>query len=356
MKKIGIVTIHRAHNYGAVLQAYALRRVIEEMGFTCEILDYDTERHKQIYSIKHRNKVISMFYPYDNVEKYKKFESFISDITGEEKYSSIKELQTSVNLYDVIVAGSDQIWNVNFSFLDMDVFFLRLKGIRKKIAYAASIGTANRRQLSTKKDLLKQFDSIFMREERGKQIIDNILGENITKCVLDPTLLLSKEQWLTLSSKKYKKGEYLFAYIMDASRINIAKKIAKVLGLNMIIINYDKFVWGKNCINAVNAGPKDFIDIINNASIVVTDSYHGVLFSINFNIPFYFACDKNNENNMRINDVLTLFDLQDRKIFEEDINNETGKMDSYCDFKTVNIKLEEKRALSRNMLYDSLSK
>lgn len=329
--KIATITFHGAHNFGSVLQSFALQTVVEnlckENGVPCEysIINYRTNIQKDLYRLLPRAKGFNgkvkllMRLPYYRAYKKKhiKFENFITkELNTGKEVASIEEINENYKGSDIYLSGSDQIWNVrsrDFS----NVYYLPFDGVRK-VSYAASFGPLkidwtkyNREEIAT---YLKDYDAISVREEGSVDNVEQLIGDR-PEVHVDPTMLLSKEEWREISSGvTYKGGKYILLYCLEPSKeqLKMAKLISKKLGLPVVITRYNnkndyfngfkKLYW---------TGPKDFISLIDNASLVLTSSFHGTVFSLVFNKKFYAF---NGMQDKRISNVLTKSKMQSRSI------------------------------------------
>lgn len=365
-KKTATITFHAAHNYGSNLQAYALQRTIMELGYENEIINLRTNRQKDLYTvftkrkgIKYVFKNLSHLLYYRSLKKaYDKFEQFINEqlnITVE--YASEEELKQANLKYDVFVAGSDQIWNPVPADFDWS-YYLTFVQYGRKISYAPSFG-----QLASKGNevtmhkiagALSSFDAISVREKAAADNVRQLIG-TAPPVVLDPTLLLPKEQWLDLIKDKNRlvKGDYIFFYTLfaDSQRMNIVKRISKVTGLPVVTSNfsnqYDVF---NPFIKQYDTGPLDFLTLIRDAKLVVVSSFHGTVFSTLLNVPFY-AID--GMSDARISTLLITVGLEDREITSLDVE-EKCKNPYSIDFESVNKKIEVARVPSIEFLKKSL--
>lgn len=334
MKKIGILTYHDTTNYGAVLQAFALQRKIESLGYISEIIDYKciaiTNRYQiiPIYKSKNLKQMIKGILMNSNKKKIK------SDITSfnntYQKVSDNSYNKETINecedKYDMIISGSDQVWNLDLSGNDTTYMLDFIKDNRKKGTYAVSFGykeVPTKYYEQTKKNIIN-FNKILVREQQGKKIIEEMLNKS-TNVVLDPTLLFNKNEWLNLLNiqKKVSNEDYILLYIIAPNKniIKFAKKLAKQKDCKIIYINdsYKKIAGMKNIGHCT---PKEFLEYIYNAKYVVTTSFHGVAFSINFEKEFFYALSTEKDNfNSRIENLIQIVDIKNRNINTQcDIN------------------------------------
>lgn len=361
--KIGILTFHNAHNYGAALQAYALKKYLIKKGFEVECINYINKNIEEGYLFKRKNNIkiggfrttkkwikrqIEISIGKKEYEcRWKKFDSFIYNyLTRKDKFYNKKD--ESLNKYDIIICGSDQIWNNNLTNGFDDLYFANIKTKAKKIAYAASIGKAKFNKEEEKKflKLIKNFNYISVRELNLKEYIEknSQLKVNV---VVDPTLLLEKEDYEPIFLKnRIEKEKYLLQYTMfeDKNIDEIAHAIAKENGLNIKEIRYSKNILKKGTGQLLDVGVEEFLSYINNAEYVVTNSYHGTIFSLLFNKNFYAV--KNKGGNVRIENLLDLLNLEKRYIEKKE---ETDNQ-SFIDYDNVERKLIELKKESKSFL------
>lgn len=370
--RIGIITFQRSHNYGAVLQAYALLTTLKNMGHNAEIIDYWPSYRAGQYNLfkntdKSNNKttLISdpkrvirnmMSFPY-RWKKYSKFNNFIRHNLKIKNNPYLSGFDIPDN-YDVIICGSDQIWRYNFrgnGGFD-DVYFAKYPVNKKviKVSYAASMGDKDIDENAIKvlKKLIENLDFISVREDALLDLVKPLTTKLPVK-VLDPVFLLSEVEWRKMIKKIVKKKKYLLFYqlIQDSEAVALAKKIASERQLEIIQIrgvakNVNPF--GSDNLQ-LSAGPIDFISLIAHADYVVSTSYHGVAFSILFQKPFS-ALGFNN-NCYRIKSLLRSLGIEQCLIEK--------KSDNYPDsinYTDVNTELKEMVKISLSFLNHSTSK
>lgn len=321
--KVGVLTFHRAINYGAALQAYALVRKMNELGFEAELADYRNphiEKSFHEFSVSKVNspkKAASFFLNYGRMKRKKRaFKSFMNLVPTGKLCGDAKALNAEE--YDVFVTGSDQVWNPDCTGFDK-TFFLDFAESDKKAAYAASFGVASldEKYSSEAGKLIKDYKYIGVRENQGANIVKEIAGREAT-VVLDPTLLLEGECWKKLAKPSgYGKRKYLLVYMLlnSPSLLDFAEKKAKEQNLEIVCIGNGR---RKNITYANDIGPAGFLDLFERAECIVTNSFHGTAFSINLNKEFYVELHNvKNSRNSRMEDVLSLFGLKDRIISEE---------------------------------------
>lgn len=365
-KKTATITFHAAHNYGSNLQAYALQQTIMKLGYDNEIINLRTDRQKDLYTVFTKRKGIKyifknlshLLYYVPLSKAYVKFEHFINNnLIVTKEFTTEDELKKANLEYDIFISGSDQIWNPIPADFDWSYYLTFVKK-GKKVAYAPSFGQlASQGDSETKKKItesLKSFDVISVREQGAADNVKQLVGVN-PPIVLDPTLLLSKEQWLNLvkDEKRLVKGDYIFFYTLfaDPDRMNIVKRISEALGLPVVTSNfsnqYDVF---NPFVKRYDAGPLDFLTLIRDAKLVVVSSFHGTVFSTLLNVPF-FAID--GMGDARISTLLKTVGLESREITA--INVDEKCREAYdVDFDSVNERIESARKPSIEILKKSL--
>lgn len=329
-KKVGIITFHAAHNYGSVLQAFALKTVVGKvLNLDSHIINFRTEKQKDQYrpltkrrGIKYiiKNGYFLLNYRKRN-EKYLKFEQFICDklVKNEPEYNRLDELYKIEQQYDYYISGSDQIWNPIPNDFD-EAYLLPFVKNGKRVAYAPSFGGKTWNDSDRLREFLQKYDSLSVREFEGQQYLSEVLGQQVA-VMPDPTLLLDREDYEPLAGNRIIQGEYIFFYTLFASKemIKIVSKISERLGLPVVISNtsnqyeiFNRFIKIKDC------GPADFLSLIKHSKLNVVTSFHGTVFSTIFNKPF-FAID--GMNDCRICTLLKQLGLENRSITTENLDD-----------------------------------
>lgn len=369
MKKVGIITFHASHNYGSMLQAYALQQVILDMGYQCEIINFRTERQKNIYKPTYlrgpfvRKIVVTLLYlPYLRSlhKKEQCFESFLKEhlLATKEKYDTLEDIEQADLDFDYYISGSDQIWNT--ACYDFDwAFFLPFAKKAKRIAYAPSMGPIPFAQVSSEfdsyiKDALVQYDHICVREAGTASRIHKILGIEC-RVNLDPTLLLCAEKWNRLIGNTPLIDEpYLFLYTPFYSEevFQLAKKWAADLKIKIVVSQAyglvdRKWLYNKSFRPYFVAGPKEFLNLCRYATGIIGSSFHLVAFAIILHKPFW-AVDGLKDS--RVKNLLHLVGLESRSL--DSRGNPEVSPD--IDFDLVQEKLELKRRESIQWLRNSL--
>ena len=325
--KVGIITFHASHNYGSMLQAYALQQTVIALGHECEIINLRTKAQKNMYKPFYRQhgwikKAKAIRYPFltiDDIKKHSLFENFLNHklILSSATFSSVKELEGAQLDYDCYISGSDQIWNTwctDFS----TAYYLDFVKTGKRIAYAPSMGPKPCRNDEAFKifisKCLSRYDSISVREPDTSKRIQQISGR-YASVVADPTLLLLPSAWSTLAGETpLVKGEYILLYTpwYESYRDLYvqATKTAKQNGIRVICTTPEGYrAWHNedNFDYYTAVGPIEFVNLIKFSRGAMCGSFHGVVFSLLFNKPFYAY--KGMEDS-RISHLLELTSLQ----------------------------------------------
>lgn len=325
------MTFHRAVNYGAVLQAFALQKSLEIMGNDVDILDIRGDRVDKMYSYANpfsvtakggiRLKIRTVFrrildWTY-NQRRRKEFDKFLNEHLKLSKSvysdSDLKELSKD---YDFFFCGSDQVWNLNVTDSN-DKYFLSFADCDKRNSYAASFGksTIDAEQMKAYKEYLCGFNKISVRENTSIELVKSITGTS-AELVLDPTLLLDKSQWKKLLGISERKEKYILVYMLydlkNTDMIDFVRKLHDDTKLPIYYIGKNRyFKMGKQLHNVL---PSEWVGLFCNATYIVTNSFHGTCFSINFHIPFFtfLLQPKSRPANVRIKDLLEMVGLEER--------------------------------------------
>lgn len=362
--KIGILTFHRASNYGAFLQAYALSTTIANLGHEVEMIDYwpkyhsDSEKLIINGSLKQKIKNIIAYFLTESKRKQreKKFETLRNKFirVGKEiRYIKPEDL-TNIDC-DIVVYGSDQIWwkghFENFEGYDGVYWGEYINEKVKKITYAPSMGIINigSSDIDYIKSSLKRFSAISVREDTLKKRIKD-LTEKPIEVVLDPTFLLKREQWENLCTPRKVKGDYLLLFNLSKSKETeaFAKDVSNRLNLKIVEVTGSVMStkFGLNIFQTES--PFEFLSLIKNASFVITSSFHGTAFSILMKKQFYSTGF--GKNGGRAFDLLSLLGLEDRYF-------ETPMIDKIktIDYTNIAEKIDNLSANSYSYLRNNLS-
>lgn len=331
--KIGIITYHSAYNFGSVLQAYATERVLESYGHSISIINYRIPFQKQYYGIWGYGEGIKapikkiMMLPQIKKRRIRqnRFEEFISLMNLTNEINAPEELSQFSETFDLYISGSDQTWNIHSNeylcsgYNCMYPYLLTFTD-KKKISYASSIVNMSDEELAFLKKYMMRFDRISCREYISANRISKLLGKTIER-VADPILLIDGDGWRKISSGvNLKEDRYILYYSLKnyndtRSELNALNLFAEQLDLRVIAFTpLIPLTHYKNVINIPEAGPKEFISYIDNALLVITDSYHGMLFAVNFKKNFYYLKNNKGDKGLRASDILEELELSDRII------------------------------------------
>lgn len=364
MKKIGIMTYHRSMNFGAKLQAFALQNVLKE-NYDTYIVDYRCEKIEAFFYPKKtlksrlRNLARMILRPHYYRELKRRRSGFISFDTHfrmTECYTN-KTIAKAKGEFDAFIVGSDQVWNLDISGNDMN-YFLPFADDCQKYTYAVSFGSTIKEDdlLWSQPELFSGFQSLLIREQSGVDFLNKLLPEKVCSRTVDPVFLLDKDTWVRtfrLEKKRIQKPYvlvYFVAKIQQTYALAYAKRIASEKNLQIIYVNAgmpsDSGITYKNDVD-----PVSFLDLIYNAYIVITTSFHAEAFSILFNVPFMYELVKTEKNtNTRLSSLAALFELEKQEIAS--LETEPSIL---INWKNVNSHLVLLRNTSRNALMDSLS-
>lgn len=350
MIQTATVTWITYRNFGTFLQAYALQQTLKSMGVANHIID----DRSMVYASKLRMylselKCILMPWKDQTRRFYKKFAHRYLLIDS--RFSCPDELN---NRYDIFICGSDQIWS---PYLKFKGFYYLDFTQKKKIAYAPSTGTGTCSETyqHNVKSLIERFDAVSVREEDGMKMLSSFLNKDVCT-VLDPTLLVTTEQWESITYP-IKETDYILCYFLTPNLwyMNYVKEYAKKKGLKLFIFatNPEYSHYGDS---ALKVGPDGFLSYIRYAKKVFTDSYHASIFSILFRKDFVtferFAAHSANNQNTRVENLFQKFRLQSYFVGPRRLNEvETLPVPSYEKVFTV---LEQERNKSLDFLRSSL--
>lgn len=373
-KKIGIVTILKVNNYGAELQAYATQKVLQLMGYDAEIIDYlfyKNPKHKRTKMsaptarMSIRKHLAERIYPilahwksrhYRNAqnERNAKFEEFHRENTRQSVcYDTLDKLKSAKLDYEILMTGSDQVWNPGI-YSSLDPYLLRFGDKKmRRVAYASSFGVSCVPDdvKTYYKESLRRYSSIGVREDKAVELVRNLSGRDAS-LVLDPTLLLNNDQWMEVAKPVDGMPDKPYILIYELSEVPYIKMLAQYISsqTGMPIVRLCKNASpedNENEIkNVIDAGPAEFLYLFAKAGYVVTNSFHGTAFSINFGKQFYTVIPLGKSNNSRQRSLLKLMGCEDRMLVEgSQMPNITE-----VDISIVDKRLVEERQKSINFL------
>lgn len=327
MKDIKILTFHNAENYGATLQAYALKETLKKLNTNPSFVNYISNDILKDYKLIRTNSFKSFFsslwFFKRNLKRKNSFKKYINKYLdgNSKKYYNKEDIERDVKEGEIYIAGSDQIFNPVLTNGLSDVYTLNFgKDISdvKRVVYGASIG--NEELLEKHKDdfynKLQSVDLLSVREESVIAPLSNITNREVEK-VLDPTLLLEKEDWdkLILENKatSLKNKKYILVYTLfeNDEITKIANYLSEKTGLK--IVHFRKYnAYNNELTSLYSKGPVDFSNAFKNAEYIVTNSFHGLVFSIIFERKFYAVMPK--ERAGRLKDLIDTLSLNSRSV------------------------------------------
>lgn len=359
--KIGLVSYFRDPNYGTMLQAYALAEVIKNEGFECEYLRYYPFNKRTLFrqlisktldllGLRKDNGEYSFFKTSKfktTIQNFKYFNNNFIPVSKKSYYANtIKQANSE---YEYFIVGSDQTWSPYMNRNPYTINFLDfVDDPVKKRSYAPSMGTVefSGAYIELLKTKLYSFKYLSCRENVNCQLIKSLTGGKV-EYVLDPTLLLKKDDWNIIATKRQLSIDYILCYILGEKECisKFAEELGKQKNLPVYyIVTRPRYLVKRNSLLGI--GPSEFVSLVKYARYVVTDSFHGTLFSITYGINFYSfakrkATDLTNDN-ARIMEFLSELNLLDR--FRDDDDNLISKSD--IDYVSVNARLDVLREKS----------
>ena len=385
-RKVAIVSCYFQPNYGSMLQALATQEILNIMSIPNETINIDGLKG-EIHAAKmkyFKSRILSLDVIKDKLgfvklavvkridkelrknisirnECFKQFAGSHFNISKE--YASKVELGVESKKYSAFIVGSDQLWLPSNIAADYYTLSYVADGVRK-ISYATSFGVASlpRAQREAVKKFVPKFDYLSVREKTGQRLIKEITGLN-AELVCDPTLLLNREQWKKLIvNEKIIKDPYIFCYFLGDNKLSrvCAQKLSKATGMKIVALQQlDMYILDDKSfadIAPYNINPAGFVNLIRNANFVLTDSFHGTVFSI-LNHKCFFSFRRFIEKttmstNSRIDSLLSVLNLEHRIINNEDDFKKQLRL--RIDYSEVDEKLDEFRAYSLAFLSNAL--
>lgn len=359
--KIGILTFQRTLNYGANMQAYALQKYLNKIGADCETIDYINEAIDKIerpIDLKSQ-KSLKGFIKYLMLHKYQRnkwdvFNKFRQkNIKFSEKVYDKNNISEVVNEYDKFVVGSDQVWNTNITDKDYTYFLDFVDNDEKKYSYAASFGYSSipDSEVEKNKKFINRFKMLNVREKQGKEIISSISDKDV-KVVVDPTFLLTKEEWEELVGENNEEQEYILVYMPNFTKevFEFIRNLGKKEKCRIIFIN-DSIRKFKNMDVLHDVSPEKFLELLRNAKYVVTGSFHAICLSIIFERNFFYMLNdgksRNAKFNSRITNLIELAGIKDRRIVDG-----IYKVKPDIDYENVKCKMQEIVDVSKKILQE----
>lgn len=369
MSEILLTTLFSGYNFGSSLQAYATKSLIEELGYSSSLVARKSlikGRDFRIGKLIHIVTRTLLTFNMRTLKAYKKSygKQFIGD--AENKFDLFEEtflkpehltwkgLQNKAKKSRACIAGSDQIWDPTSLYVD-PLYYLRFASQSKRISFATSMGydyvlDSNKKKI---KKWLNEFNAISVREESGVKLIKDLCGRDVEQ-LLDPTLLINGDDWRKKLGIYPKEENYILAYFLDEPSSSAKKLICRlkeILNCDVVAIPYihDDMSYADK---TVASGPIEFVNLVNNAQVVITDSFHGTAFSVNLHTPFY-VFNRNNTSvrsqQTRISSLLDLLNLKERFEPHQEIK------DIDVDFSSVDRILNSERKKASDFLKCSIN-
>ena len=372
MKKVTVITLQNVRNYGSVLQAVATQKVFEDLGCQVDFINYVKDgllssKYQRIKLwVEKRNifqKVIYgiLLYP-TFVREDRMFPRSLNQYLNQQDkvYGTEESFKKFKIDSDIYCTGSDQVWNSGWNGGILKPLFLSFVPDNvKKIAYSASFGKPHLDDWEKEETrlLLQRYSAISVREKSAVNICEDLGLPSVTH-VLDPTLQVNKDFWMSLLTESQRvrtdKGKYVLVYQLDSNREfdRYAKEFAKRKGWKLVrfCLRYDQIVRPGKSILIPEV--TDFISLIANAGCVITDSFHGTAFCCNLNTPM--ICIYPNEFSSRLASLLQLTGLEQRHLKE--YNDFSYVEKTNVDFERVNSILNQERAKGVAFLKNALEK
>ncbi len=365
MKKIGLVTLFEADNFGTCLQAYALRKKIIDYGYDCDIIRFDRNLARPHTSRFETIKKIGIRQTFDILLSKKTIQAQKSKFSlfrkkhytySEYLYSSVAEVTNADLKYDAFVTGSDMVWSWE-SRAFLDYYFLKFAKNGKRISFAPSFGNTNFTEEMEEyySESIKGIDFCSCREKNGQRYITEKLKK---ECILavDPTLMISEREWEELIPESFHGKKDRFGDIPASTYKKIEKLESDGYTIRFVPQMHSQYLYEKRKGNDA-FGPIEFLTAFRDASFVITNTYHGLIFSLIFKKPFVmYHRDQGEHWNIheeRMQSVLETLELQERYI---DFSDEIKKDYLQLDYEKVATLLQEQINQSGLFLCSSLNK
>ena len=366
MKRIGILTMHRVQNYGSALQAYALQEHINRLGYDAELIDYifPNGKHKQRRPLKKQIKhtLFKWAFCLPLLRKSKRFARFYDTYykCSELRFDSPESLMQYDYPYDVLMTGSDQVWNPIHILTDTSFFLPFAHAHTPKVAYAPSFSVASIPEGfdAIIRPYVEAYSHISVREKSGLDIVKSLTDREVSM-VCDPTLLLTREDWGALATQSEIKisEPYILVYVLSYAynpypAINtIIEKVQQELDMPLILLDAPVLdMQFKNARFIKDAGPAEFLYLVQHASFVITTSFHGTAFALNFGIPFYSVIRDHSGFDTRMVDLIETVEAHRAIVYDQPVDC-TLEMD----YTPISERLEHIRRHSQDYIKKSLA-
>ena len=364
--KTGLLTFYHIHHYGAALQAAATKWSVEALEASCDIIHYYVNQNNALFRRptgigSALSDIHTAAHYADLKRRYDRFNAFERDVlgVGQHRFESLDELRNAHLPYDVLISGSDQIWNpLIFPDRRFDPVFFGTFSDARKIAYAPSFGLPRLPDGmdAELKAYLSAFSHLSVREQSGQDIL-RAVADVEAPVVLDPVLLRTEAQWSTVAAppEPFPNGPYLLCYfihppVLLTRYIQLLSDTLKFPVVQLCGTRRKAFP-GAHCI--LDAGPREFVRLFRNASFVLTNSFHGTAFSVLFQRPFFTAVapgEQAEPEKSRSYHLLRRLGLTDRIVGI----GKTAALDAPIDWQSVRERLNGERENSLSYLRQAL--
>jgi hypothetical protein len=361
--KVGVITFHSANNYGATLQAWALQKVLKDFGLDAGVIHYHPDIIDGLYDpMKGRRGLKRLLKKFrlllvgrESLLRYNKFQNFLKKrfhLLGD--FKTYTELKAAGLNLDAYITGSDQVWNpVHIGGFDPAYYLDFAEPGKKKLSYAASIGSdyIHPKYKENMRKSLSTFTGISIRESSIREAVQELTDVPV-KLVLDPTMLLVKEDYEEIKVKSPIKEPYILVYMIEKNSqvISLANMISISLGLPVLLRRPVKGQVNKlPPFYTADAG--EFLGLIEGASYVITNSFHGTVFSILYGRPFVSLL--HSDTGSRVVDLLTELGLQSHILYDvADFHD--FSMFRFENLEEVQNRIESLKKASKDFLAESL--
>ncbi|MFD2742979.1 MULTISPECIES: polysaccharide pyruvyl transferase family protein [Sphingobacterium] len=323
--KVGLLTMHKVINYGSFLQAYATQTIIGSLGYVCEIIDYKYPNQWQhdrgsIRRGKLKRLIHQLVKPFGLISEHRKEKKIIDAMNryynlSVVAYNSPEEIKSAPPEYDIYLTGSDQTWNARFTKGDPTFLLGFVSNGGRKVSFSSSLASnkIEEQYINLFKELLSEYDAISVRENNGVRLVES-LASRTPPVTLDPTLVLTKEDWKVLSksiSTRLHRENYILFYMLSYAFeprpyiYQLLKYWQEQTGL--IVLSFTKIPaeYEIRYIYCGDSGIPEYLHYFEHANYVVTSSFHGTAFAVNFGIPLLSVVSSANSGDDRQSSFLT---------------------------------------------------
>lgn len=361
--KIGILTYHACFNYGACLQAYALQQVIKKEHEDCLIIDYQSKKlidinHPFCKMPKHPKELIKNVTRLPYYSQLKRREEMFVDFINHTQELTVRcstdeDVRKVSELFNCVVCGSDQTWNLDPSIrYETPLYYMNFPKKQKRISYATSFGSWVKEFSTREQELLpwlREFEHLSMREESGVEMLKSKGLE--CEWVLDPTLLLGQKDYDKIATNRVIEEPYVLLFSWNGAKeaVELTKAVSDKLGCKAYYIVPPPRAMFSGIERKLDVGPKQYLSLIKHAEFVITNSFHGTVFSTIYHKPFISAIK--DEVDPRRASLMKQFGLEDHLMSPTNFNLDRIFA---TDFDKVEKNLEPLRKHSLDYLFNAL--